>query len=111
MRISTVLVLSVTLTGCSTPPAANDTHCAPAALATYPSHKGGGLKHDPQEDNPKLRHAFEEAHAYAEERMAKQPHRFGEVHECWRLQKEFLLEKYGIHWKDPEQMNPTIAFD
>jgi hypothetical protein len=74
-------------------------------------HKGGGLKHDPQEDDPRLRKAFEEAYAYAEQRMAKEPHRFGEVHECWRLEKEFLLRTYGIHWEDPSEMNPTIAFD
>ena len=69
------------------------------------------MKHDPKEDDPKLRTAFAEAEAYAEQRMAKEPHRFGEVHECWRHKKEFLLQKYGIHWKTPADMNPTIAFD
>jgi hypothetical protein len=76
-----------------------------------PGHKGGGLKHDPQEDDPRLRKAFEEADAYAERMTANDPPRLGEIHECWRHKKQFLLRKYGIHWKDPSEMNPTIAFD
>ena len=80
-------------------------------MATYPQHKGGGLKHDPQEDDPKLRAAFEEADSYAERMTANDPPRLGEIHECWRYKKEFLLRKYGIHWKSPAEMNPTIAFD
>ena len=114
MAIRYFLPLVIALTACSTQSTTretHDTHCAPAALATLPSHRGGGLKHDPQEDDPKLRAAFQEAEAYAERKMAKEPHRFGEVHECWRHKKEYLFQKYGIRWKDPLEMNPTIAFD
>jgi hypothetical protein len=114
MTIRYFLVFALVLSACSTSSTvrdSHDTHCAPAAYATLPPHKGGGLKHDPQEDDPKLRPAFEEAHAYAERRMSKEPHRFGEVHECWRLQQEYLLEKFGIRWKTPAEMNPTVAFD
>jgi hypothetical protein len=46
--------------------------------------KGGGLKHDPQEDNPRLRKAFEEADAYAERMTTNDPPRLVEIHECWR---------------------------
>jgi hypothetical protein len=114
MSVRYLLPLALALAACSTQTTTretHDTHCAPAAIAALPSHKGGRLKHDPQEDDPKLRSAFQEAEAYAERRMAKQPHRFGEVHECWRLQQEFLLKTYGIHWKTPADMNPTVAFD
>ncbi len=68
-------------------------------------------KHDPQENNPRLRTAFKEADAYAGRRTANDPPRLGEVHEYWRFKKEFLLRKYGIRWKDPSEMNPNIAFD
>jgi hypothetical protein len=47
-------------------------------------------KHDPQEDNPRLRAAFKEADAYAERRTANDPPRLGEVHQYWRFKKEFL---------------------
>ena len=68
-------------------------------------------KHDPQEDDPRLRAAFKEAAAYAERETSKSPPYFGQIHEYWRLQKEFLLRKYGIRWKDPEEMNPGTFYD
>src|ERR1041385_5075326 len=69
------------------------------------------LKHDPQEDDPRLRKAFEEADAYAERKTHKDRDRFGIIHEVWRYKKEYLLRKYGIHWKDPGELNTWLAFD
>ena len=69
------------------------------------------IKHDPQEDDPRLRTAFHEADAYAERKTRKDPSRPGEVHEVWRYKKDYLLQKYGIRWNDPSETNPKIAFD
>jgi hypothetical protein len=78
------------------------------ACATHPLDE---LKHDPQEDDPRLRTAFQEATTYAGNKIsAEQPTRGG-IHEAWRYKKEYLLRKYGIHWKDPSEMNPDVVFD
>jgi hypothetical protein len=70
------------------------------------------LKHDPQEDDPRLSTAFQEATVYARRKISNDPPRLGEIHEVWgRYKKEYLLRKYGIHWKDPSEMNPNVAFD
>jgi hypothetical protein len=78
------------------------------ACATDPL---GDLKHDPQEDDPRLRTAFQEATIYAGSKISDDPPKLGGVHEVWRYKKEYLLRKYGIHWKDPSEMNPDVAFD
>ena len=69
------------------------------------------VKHDPQEDDPRLSAAFQQADAYAERKTRNDPARLGEIHVVWRYKKEYLLRKYGIHWKDPSEMNPKLAFD
>ena len=69
------------------------------------------LKHDPQEDDPRLRKAFQEADAYAERKTRNDPPRLGEIHEVWRHKKVYLLRKYGIRWKNPAELNPWIAID
>jgi hypothetical protein len=69
------------------------------------------IKHDRQEDDPRLRKAFEEADAYAKSKTYKHRYQFGIIHEVWRYKKDYLLHNYGIHWKDPAQLNPWLAFD
>jgi hypothetical protein len=91
-----LIAVTVLLIGCASRPTVAD-------LST--------LRHDRQENDPRLRKAFAQADAYAERRTANDPPRLGEIHEYWRFKKEFLLRKYGIRWKDPSEMNPSIAFD
>jgi hypothetical protein len=87
-----VLLGAFVLTACATDPLAH-------------------LKQDPQEDDPRLRTAFQEATVYAGQKISNEPPRLGGVHEAWRYKKEYLLRKYGIHWKDPSEMNPDVSFD
>ena len=96
MRARWLILAAMLLVGCATRPTVAD-----------PST----FRHDRQENDPRLRKAFQEADAYAERKTRNDPSRLGEIHEVWRYKKEYLLRKYGIHWKDPSEMNPEIAFD
>ncbi|HEU5247230.1 MAG TPA: hypothetical protein VFU09_09095 [Candidatus Udaeobacter sp.] len=109
MSVRVFLALNLALTACSPTHPKHSSPCIPAAMASYPWDRGGGLKHDPQEDDPRLRKVFEDA--YAERMTANGPPRLGEIHKCRRYEKEFLLRKYGIRWRDPSEMNPGVAFD
>lgn len=37
--------------------------------------------------------------------------RLGICHARWARQKELLLEKFGISWHTPAELNPDIIFD
>ena len=99
-------LLAFTLIGCAVPH--SHTRSSSPVSSNDPF---AGMKHDPQEDNPRLRDAFKSADAYAHRRTANDPPRMGEIHTYWRFKKEFLLREYGIHWKDPAELNPKIAID
>lgn len=69
------------------------------------------MKHDPVEDTPEYKAIEEELEALIQEEMQKR--------ECfwwnrrfiyWSLKKMILLEKYGIYWRSPSQMNPHLRF-
>ena len=73
--------------------------------------EGKEMKHDPVEDTPEYKAIEEELEALIQEEMSKQ--------ECfwwnrrfiyWSLKKRILLEKYGIYWRSPSQMNPHLRF-
>ena len=32
-------------------------------------------------------------------------------HQYWNIKKKILYEKYGIDWKSPVELNPTVRFD
>lgn len=74
------------------------------------------VKHDPQEDDPKLgpiiKEAAEEARRKVSEKygLKEGEHRMGIGHEIWIMQKIILKEK-GIDWKSPREMNPHPMFD
>lgn len=36
---------------------------------------------------------------------------FGSCHEIWRLRKQLLMEKYGIEWYSPAELNQYTIFD
>ena len=69
------------------------------------------LKHDPQEDDPRLKKVIEAAEKEAEENLADLPKGRGFCHKLWAEKKRILKEKYGIQWKSPSDMNPFILFD
>lgn len=77
------------------------------------------VKHDPIEDDPRLKPMIAEAdreaaRQLAEFRSKRDPPgtpRLGDCHLYWAVKKDFLREKYGIEWRTPGEMNPGIAFD
>lgn len=73
------------------------------------------LKHDPQEDEPRLRVIILEAGEEAEAALTQEQHvatgQMGFCYVLWCRQKEILKNKHGIDWKSPEEMNPTVLFD
>jgi hypothetical protein len=70
-------------------------------------------KRDPQEEDPKLKSLIDAAGQEAHAKLAAEGfHRkIGYCHLLWGTQKEILLEKYGIDWKSPSEMNRNTFFD
>jgi hypothetical protein len=72
-------------------------------------------KHDPIEDDPKLKAIFETVDLEVGQSVERDPpevrHQLGYCHGVWSLKKHILWERYGIKWRTPAEMNPKIAFD
>lgn len=69
---------------------------------------------DPLEDLPQFRAAFDEASQLAEEkarlyRAARGP--LGAIHIYWAEKQRVLREKYGLGWKTPGELNPSVNYD
>jgi hypothetical protein len=107
------LGLAVTLCGCKSdqPDSTASSTLPPAAQESLRNDPLDHMKHDPQEDDPRLEHAFKEAGEYADGQLRGLKLGLGAVHTYWRLKKQFLLEHYGIRWKTPAELNPNVAFD
>lgn len=73
--------------------------------------KTNELKHDPQEDDPKLKRIINTAEKEADAELHSQYSGMGYCHLLWGRQKEILKEKYGIDWRTPVEMNPSVMFD
>jgi hypothetical protein len=76
-------------------------------LSEHPSEN----RHDPKEDDPKLKKMFEQAKEEADKNLSNHPRGLGFCHTYWSELKRILKEKYGIDWKSPEEMNPGVIFD
>jgi hypothetical protein len=72
-------------------------------------------KHDPIEDDPKLKAIFEAVDLEVNESVERDPpevrHKLGYCHGVWALKKRILWERYGIRWRTPAEMNPKVAYD
>lgn len=95
------------------------------------AHQSGASNlHDPLEDDPDLQPIFEEARLQArqEEALGHQSRMVelqntspksadllcsgrGLCHQQWLVMKRILLEKHGIEWMTPAEMNPFMIFD
>ncbi len=69
---------------------------------------------DPLEDLPQFRTAFDDASQLAEEkarlyRAARGP--LGAIHIFWAEKQRVLREKYGLGWKTPGELNPSVNYD
>ena len=65
---------------------------------------------DPIENDPKyieiIRKVDEEVKAELGE-----SHYMGYCHRFWGLKKELLLDRYGITWRSPADLNPFTEYD
>jgi hypothetical protein len=70
-----------------------------------------GEQFDPQERDPRLHRMFAAADAQAERAVANVPRNQQFIFRFWAAKKRVLKDKYGIGWKTPAEINPTIAYD
>jgi hypothetical protein len=70
-----------------------------------------GEKFDSQESDPRLRGAFAAADAAAERHVAnvKRDEKF--ICKFWAAKKQILRKQFGVIWKSPADLNPTLAYD
>lgn len=75
--------------------------------------RASGLYYDPVEDDPRYAEVFRKIDAEVQEALANHPQRgsMGFVHLVWETKKRILLQKYGIDWKTPAELNPQVMFD
>ena len=71
------------------------------------------LKTDPIEETPEFKAVINEVERELKKRFKNDPMNGGHgfCHTYWAAKKELLLEKYGIEWLTPQQMNPRVRFD
>ena len=69
------------------------------------------LNHDPLENDPRFQDIIAQAEREAELKLADTPQGLGYCHLFWATQKQILIEKYGIDWHTPAEMNPDVLFD
>ena len=62
--------------------------------------------HDPIEDDPQYKEIFEKIYQEVREAVGNVPAIY-----FWRTKKQILKEEYGLGWKSPGEMNPTVEFD
>jgi hypothetical protein len=88
---------------------------APAARGTTMLPK---LKHDPIEDDPAIRPLLEAAFVEATEIKEREwkeknypPDMKGKAPGIYKMVTKIMLERHGIEWKDPMEMNPGLFID
>ncbi len=67
--------------------------------------------HDPIEDSPEHAAAFAEADTLVDAEFDGVPYRRGHCYSVWAARKRILLERFGIDWLTPQEMNPGSVFD
>ena len=83
---------------------------APAVARANARHHGE--RHDPQEDNPRLRPIFATADARAIQGLTNSPPDYpGFIKLFWRVKKSVLLRRYGIRWHSPADLNPNRSYE
>lgn len=70
-----------------------------------------GERFDPQESDSRRRRVFAAADAKAERAVANVPRNNQFIFRFWAAKKEILRHHYGITWKTPAELNPTIVYD
>jgi hypothetical protein len=65
---------------------------------------------DPIENDPKYKEIIRQVDEEVKAELGES-HPMGYCHMFWGLKKKLLLERYGISWKSPADMNPNIEYD
>lgn len=68
------------------------------------------LKSDPVEWTARYEEVIDEVEAIVESKLADHPRGMGFCHAYWH-EKAAALEKFGIEWHSPSQMNRGVLFD
>lgn len=80
----------------------------------YPQDEQG-FYYDPQEKDPRfgeiIRQAGHEAVKNLEKKMPGIKGKPGYCRFLWMEKKNILIQKYGIDWKSPAELNPGVRFD
>ena len=73
--------------------------------------KIGHLRMDPVEYSWEWEKIYYDVEAELDRRLANVPRQMGFCFQYWAMKRELLMEKYGIDWRSPSQMNPRVMFD
>ena len=73
--------------------------------------KIGHLRTDPVEYSWEWEKIYYDVEAELDRRLANVPRQMGFCFRYWAMKRELLMEKYGIDWRSPSQMNPRVMFD
>ena len=68
------------------------------------------LKYDPVEDTLYFMQIEEEVNRLVKEKIGEGGY-MGYCFIYWGTKKQILKEKYGIDWRSPSELNPTVLFD
>lgn len=73
--------------------------------------KIGHLRTDPVEYSREWEKIYYDVEDELDRRLANVPRQMGFCFQYWAMKRELLMEKYGIDWRSPSQMNPRVMFD
>jgi len=73
--------------------------------------KIGHLRTDPVEYSWEWEKIYYDVEAELDRALANVPRQMGFCFQYWAMKRELLMEKYGIDWRSPSQMNPRVMFD
>ena len=73
--------------------------------------KIGHLRTDPVEYTWEWEKIYYDVEDELDRRLANVPRQMGFCFQYWAMKRELLMEKYGIDWRTPSQMNPRVMFD
>lgn len=73
--------------------------------------KIGHLRTDPVEYSWEWEKIYYDVEAELDRRLANVPRQMGFCFQYWAMKRELLMEKYGIDWRSPSQMNPRVMYD
>lgn len=73
--------------------------------------KIGHLRTDSVEYTREWEKIYYDVEDELDRRLANVPRQMGFCFQYWAMKRELLMEKYGIDWRSPSQMNPRVMFD